>query len=146
MRYVYDSGASLLCVHTSRIVNLHKSSTPSAGKYIQWLYLWSIIFFKSLQTPWNLHRTMEASAINIFLWCYSITNLFAHGCTKSKLYIIQWREDRRIVYNKQLVFIFCRLYQFPPPPQPPRQCLGPTCHLSILLTKTVSPVWIFASP
>jgi hypothetical protein len=29
-----DSGASLLCVHTSRIVNLHKSPTPSAGKYI----------------------------------------------------------------------------------------------------------------
>jgi hypothetical protein len=33
-----------------------------------------------------------------------------------------------------MYYVFCRLYSSPP--QPPQQCLGPTCHL----TNTVSPV------
>jgi hypothetical protein len=37
-----------------------------------------------------------------------------------------------------MAFVFCRLFPFSL--QLPRQCLGPTCHLSILLTNAVSPV------
>jgi hypothetical protein len=37
------------------------------------------------------------------------------------------------------LFVFCRLNPFSP--QPPRQCLGPSCPvISLLLTNTVSPV------
>jgi hypothetical protein len=65
MRYVCDSEASLLCVHTSRIVNLHKSpkgynchrlsslKSSKLPEIIQRLKLSPIIFFKILQTHWN---------------------------------------------------------------------------------------------
>jgi hypothetical protein len=36
-----------------------------------------------------------------------------------------------------MYFVFCRLYPFNP--QPPRQCLGTTCVISLLLNNTVSP-------
>ena len=39
-------------------------------------------------------------------------------------------NKRRVVPTGPVYFVFCRLYPFSL--QPPRQCLGPACHLSTL--------------
>jgi hypothetical protein len=49
---------------------------------------------------------------------------------------IRFRRTHKTLLSN-VVKVFCRLFPFFP--QPPRQCLGPTCHLSTL-TDTVSPV------
>jgi hypothetical protein len=51
-------------------------------------------------------------------------------CLLELMYVIKDSTQARACTTGQMHFVFCRLYSSSP--QPPQQCLAPTCHLSTL--------------
>ncbi len=93
----------------------------------------------SLCAPNNIYRISKKQYIELRLYTGSTVNVqFVHGRT--------WRPSPNVVgpsFEREpavegdgcpptgiMYYAFCRLYPFSP--QPLRQCLAPTCHLSSL--------------
>ncbi len=127
MCYVCDSGASLLRVHTSRIVNLHKS--PKGYNCHLLSFLKSSKLHEIFLKLWRHLRSISSLILfynePLCTWMYKV---------KTVHYTMAWGSS-----TTDSLFYFLSSLPVPPPPSN-HGSLWVLPVISLLLTDTVSPV------